>query len=181
MTDRRKFIIHGAGIAGVVCLSGGVLSLLNSCDSFTDKTVQPFGVNLELDVRKDLYPLILSLSKQAKYHDYIGFGIIKNVIGANYGIPVIITKTGTDIFKCFSSMCTHMNCFGDESFQDADRTKNISNIRPPVGDNIIVCQCHGSRYDASLDGKAVQGPAERSLKQYPCFYDAGTGILTIKF
>lgn len=181
MINRRKFMIQGAGLSGLVCLGSGALSLLNSCDSFTEKIVVPFGISIEIDVKKDLYPIIQSLSKQAKYHDYIGYGIIKNVQGANYEIPVIIVKTGTDLFKCYSSMCTHMNCFGDESFQELDRTKNNSNIRPPVGDSIIACQCHGSQFDASQDGKAVQGPAERALKQYACSYEINTGILTIKF
>ncbi|QDY75755.1 Rieske (2Fe-2S) protein [Streptomyces qinzhouensis] len=58
---------------------------------------------------------------------------------------VVITQPVKGEFKAFSAQCTHQGC--------AVRS---------VADNVIVCPCHDSRFDAS-DGSVKAGPAPRPL------------------
>ncbi|MFJ8233391.1 Rieske (2Fe-2S) protein [Streptomyces sp. NPDC094448] len=58
---------------------------------------------------------------------------------------VVITQPVKGEFKAFSAKCTHQGC--------AVRS---------VADNVIVCPCHDSRFDAS-DGSVKGGPAPRPL------------------
>lgn len=51
-----------------------------------------------------------------------------------------------DGFRALSSVCTHLGC--------------ITRFQP--GERIIVCPCHGSRFD--LDGEVLAGPAARPLR-----------------
>ncbi|MGW1280505.1 Rieske (2Fe-2S) protein [Streptomyces tsukubensis] len=58
---------------------------------------------------------------------------------------VVITQPVKGEFKAFSAKCTHQGC----------------SVRS-VADNVIVCPCHDSRFDAS-DGSVKGGPAPRPL------------------
>ncbi|MCX6270288.1 MAG: Rieske (2Fe-2S) protein [Bacteroidetes bacterium] len=62
----------------------------------------------------------------------------------------------------FSSRCTHAGC-------RITRSEN----------NILLCPCHGSRYDATT-GKVLKGPAFESLHPLPFSLDQITGTITVK-
>lgn len=65
--------------------------------------------------------------------------------GFNISDEVIIVRTAQDL-KVFSSKCTHLGC----------------RINRSEG-NILICPCHGSRYD--IKGNVVTGPSTKHLKQ----------------
>jgi cytochrome b6-f complex iron-sulfur subunit len=68
-------------------------------------------------------------------------------------------RTGASTFLALSTICTHQGC-------DAD-----------VANNIVVCPCHGSRFDKN--GNVINGPAEQPLVQLQAAYNAQTDELTI--
>jgi Rieske Fe-S protein len=164
---RREFIKKSATLVAAVSVTG-LSSALTSCENFIAKENEQ-GIVLEIDVNSKEY---------RRYLTRTGAGLMKKFPDVNFGVPVIIVRIAENTYKCYSSMCTHNNCFGKESIRD-------SNVRPPMGTDLaarsIVCKCHGSRYDSFDDGKPYQGPAERPLTQYPCEFNAETGILKIKF
>ena len=70
----------------------------------------------------------------------------------------LVSRTAPDAFSALTATCTHQGCaitgFLDSSY---------------------VCPCHGSRFDTS--GRVLNGPASRSLRQYPTQF--ASGVLTI--
>jgi Rieske Fe-S protein len=58
---------------------------------------------------------------------------------------VIVTRDDTGAVHAFSATCTHQGC-------------QVSGVRS----GLIVCPCHGSRFDAKT-GAVVNGPASRAL------------------
>ena len=60
---------------------------------------------------------------------------------------VFIVRTAAG-FYAVSAVCTHLGC--------------IAQWKPEA--NMIVCPCHGSRFDP--DGKKIEGPAPRSQPHY---------------
>ncbi|MFI1401051.1 Rieske (2Fe-2S) protein [Streptomyces sp. NPDC020681] len=70
---------------------------------------------------------------------------------------VVITQPKPGEFKAFSSKCTHQGC----------AVKDIA-------DGVIVCPCHGSKFDAS-DGSVKAGPATTPLPSTAIKVD-GTSI-----
>jgi Rieske Fe-S protein len=167
--NRRKFIIDATKLAGLAALGATSLSLLSSCESFDEVTGganEPTVIPLS-----DITFPKLPTKKPAS-------GTIKSFQGKNYGIPVIIVKLPDkeNEYACYSSLCTHNNCFGSEELSK-------SKVRPPQTKQIfeIVCDCHGSKFDAYNHGKVTQGPAEKPLKEFPTKYDSETKMLTIYF
>ncbi len=79
--------------------------------------------------------------------------------------------------SCFSTLCTHDNCFGDDVLIPTGYVFMDGKKYNPV----IQCGCHGSQFDVFQNGKAVVGPAEKSLKRFPTEFNPETNILTIKF
>ncbi len=186
--ERRKFFKNTAALVGLGMLSSSMTTLLQSCEEDWDKSTNS-GITKTLELTpylkidpKSKFPFINLKS--------IGCGIIKKFPGVNYGIPVLIIKTGehdetinnvvTKVpdFVCFSSMCTHNNCLGNEDIA-------VSRILPSRGtkdeNRFIICSCHGSQYNAFENAKVVKGPAEKPLKRFPCSYDFASKILTINF
>jgi len=58
---------------------------------------------------------------------------------------IVITQPAEGEFKAFSAICTHQQC-------------TVATIT----DNVIMCPCHGSTYDAST-GEPTGGPAPSAL------------------
>ncbi|CAB4903422.1 unannotated protein [freshwater metagenome] len=58
---------------------------------------------------------------------------------------VVVTQPAQGEFKAFSAVCPHQGC-----------------LVAGVSDNVIVCPCHGSLFNAST-GDVEQGPAVRGL------------------
>ena len=171
---RRDFILKSGGAIAVI--AAGSSGFISSCESYVDKEAL-VGLDVVIDVNAAEYK---------RYLTKTGAGLIKAFGRANYGVPVIIVKLPDNTYKCYSSMCTHMNCFGSEKFHSPDpNIRDMSDVRPPIGSTedarAIVCRCHGSRFDPFNDGIPTKGPAERPLTQYKCSFDSATGILTIHF
>ncbi len=173
--NRREFIKKSATFVAAVSVVG-LSSLITSCENYIAHTGGS-GTIIEIDVNSKAY---------RRYLTRRGAGLIKKFPNVNFGVPVIIVKVAENTYRCFSSMCTHNNCYGKECFHSRNPDeREKSNVRPPIGTSLearsIVCKCHGSRYDAFDEGRPYQGPAERPLAQYPCEFNPQTGILRIKF
>jgi Rieske Fe-S protein len=159
--SRRKFIKGSAGIIGVCACASAGIGLIQSCENFVQKESPSSGITIEIDVSEYDY-----------LYNKINYGVRLTFEKVNYGIPVIITRLSETEFACFSTLCTHAHCSGED-------------MRPPLGNFDIFaymqCNCHGSQFDPYNDGKPVKGPAERPLKQFPTQFDPETNILSIEF
>jgi cytochrome b6-f complex iron-sulfur subunit len=71
---------------------------------------------------------------------------------------VLVAHTGADSFVALTATCTHQTC-------------TIS----AFSGQAYVCPCHGSQFD--MNGRVLNGPAARALRQYQTQF-AG-GVLTI--
>jgi Rieske Fe-S protein len=169
--NRRLFLEKAIKVIGTVTVTTPFINLLNSCENYWENTNENELIEIELDLNDKKYSRLNS----------IGQGIIIAFGKANYGVPVIIVKIDDKNYKCYSSMCTHNNCFGVQALTFFDIPN--SNVRPPIGmtgDNRhIVCTCHGSRFDAFDNAKVVQGPAERPLKQFKTEFNPETKLLKL--
>jgi len=65
------------------------------------------------------------------------------------GDGVVVTRSSAGVVHGFSSTCTHQGC-------------TVAQVQGGV----IICPCHGSRFDAST-GKVVNGPATMPLPAVP--------------
>lgn len=63
------------------------------------------------------------------------------------GVPIYVHQHDAGRYSAVLTRCTHQGCQAD-----------------PAGDRIR-CPCHGSQY--TLDGRVLEGPAERPLTRYP--------------
>lgn len=75
-------------------------------------------------------------------------------------------KNAADGIVAFSSLCTHYGC-------------PITTLHPSKTQ--IVCNCHGSIFDAANRGAVTQGPATRRLAMLPLAIQNGVLLVTGKF
>ena len=77
-----------------------------------------------------------------------------------YGLSVtgraIVHRSTDGTVQAYAARCTHLGCRLDR-----------------VVDDVVVCPCHGSRFDA--DGRVLAGPATRSLQRLRVTPDTQTG------
>jgi Rieske Fe-S protein len=142
---------------------------MQSCEDFTSLEDASQGVTKIVDLKSEaLFPVAKDRQNLAK----IGYGVKLRFKDVNYSIPLILVRLSADEVACYSSLCTHDNCFG----------KDVSG---PLGNypgfKEIACQCHGSRFDPFQNGKAVKGPAEKPLKKFKTTLNKETQVLTIEF
>ena len=166
--NRRKFIVDTTKLLGLAAVGSSSLSLLTSCEKYWDSTTmmnEPVNVGLT-DIK---FPINPKTKRPLS-------GTVKAFGSRNYGIPLIIVKLSDTEYVCYSSLCTHNNCFASEDL-------NATKVHPPVSKvlNEIVCDCHGSRFDAYNHARVTQGPAEKPLKEFKCDFDKDTKMLTIYF
>lgn len=182
--ERFSYILDNGGVFISLLAFATASGVISSCEFDTSNTFTQ-SIDIEIDINSLEYK---------RYLTRVGGGLIKRLPEVNFGVPVIIVKLSDETYRCYSSMCTHNNCFANESFHSPIlEERDKSDVRPPIGyqeptpDNphpspqSIVCRCHGSRFDPFNEGVPYQGPAERPLTQYPCSFDRESGILTIKF
>jgi Rieske Fe-S protein len=79
------------------------------------------------------------------------------------GAPILVVAESEGHFHALSLSCTHEGC----------------PVRATPVDGILICPCHGSRFD--LEGHVVQGPAEFPLGRYDSSYDPKHRRLVITF
>jgi len=79
--------------------------------------------------------------------------------GITFFNAVIISKDNSEL-KVYSSKCTHLGC-------------RINKIE----DGVIVCPCHGSRFDEK--GNVLKGPASRSLQKLHYIVDSNTKQIVV--
>ena len=155
--ERRDFMKKGLALLGLCPATVAAVSGLVSCEFDREKNQGLTGGMVEFDTNPEE-----TLTR-------IGGSVIQRWTHVNFGIPIIIVRIADDAFACFSSLCTHANCFGDD-------------LRlPRPGRTDIVCYCHGSRFDPFDHGNPIKGPAEKALKEFPSKFDAATGLLEIYF
>lgn len=73
--------------------------------------------------------------------------------------PIIVSRISETEVAAFSSKCTHFGC-----------------EVPIPENNVITCQCHGSKFDAG--GKVINGPASKPLQAFAASLSGMT--ITIK-
>lgn len=86
-------------------------------------------------------------------------GMLTSTNGAD-GKPIVIIRNSASTFTALSSRCPHESCV----------------VNPP-SNNMILCNCHGSRFD--LTGNVLNGPATSPLYHYKTTYDATSKTLTV--
>lgn len=158
--SRREFLIKTARLLGASACTIAALSA-SGCENFVEKSGPSEGIVVKFDI-----------SDEENLRDRIGWGVLKSFPGVNYGIEVILVRLSEEEFVCFSSMCTHAHCSGEK-------------MSMPMGNydgfRVISCECHGSQFDPFQNGKPIDGPAEKPLKQFDTEFDKETNILSIYF
>lgn len=113
--------------------------------------------------------------------NFIGQGLTKQFLNANFGIPVIIVRVKKedreDDFLVYSGLCTHDHCFGKEKVRAPIKIETVSNKKICR----VVCNCHGSEFDLLNHGIPIKGPAEKPLRFFESFFNPETNELTIYF
>jgi Rieske Fe-S protein len=73
--------------------------------------------------------------------------------------PIIVSRISETEVAAYSSKCTHFGC-----------------EVPLPENNVITCQCHGSKFDAG--GKVIHGPANKPLMAFAASLSGS--VITIK-
>ncbi len=173
--NRREFLSLGIKTIGICTCATGLATLLNSCEFYNEIQPSSQGITKIINIDTDID--YKSNKIEREYFDFKGFGVKIRIPDVNYGVPLILVRMSDEKIICFSSLCTHDNCFGDEVTAPTGYFD-----RPDLADyRLIVCSCHGSQFDPWQEGKAILGPAEKPLKQFKTEYDNTTKILKIFF
>lgn len=173
--DRRDFLKSSVGVVASCTCASSLAASLTSCESYTALETPSQGIEKKVNIDTDLtYPFPMTKSF---FNTHNGAGAKITFPDVNYGIPLIIVRMDEKTFDCYSTLCPHDNCFGN----DVAIPKGYYDDPKYQDNRLIICACHGSRFDPWQDGKAVTGPAEKPLKKFPTSFDKETNILTIKF
>jgi cytochrome b6-f complex iron-sulfur subunit len=120
---RREFIVAGSAVA-----VAAVSTIIIKCDTIVNS--DPFTGSRTFDLSKPEYAALTT----------IGGSAFCELNDPNF--PAIVTRTGANEVKAFSSKCTHAGCkinLPDETVQ-------------------AHCPCHGSVFNSS--GNLISGPAK---------------------
>jgi Rieske Fe-S protein len=80
--------------------------------------------------------------------------------GLSVADGAIVHRDADGTVQAWSARCTHLGCRLDR-----------------IVDGVVVCPCHGSRFDAA--GRVLAGPATRPLQALRVSADASTGGWTV--
>ena len=80
--------------------------------------------------------------------------------GLSVSGAAIVHRGGDGTVQAWAARCTHLGCRLDR-----------------IVDGVVVCPCHGSRFDA--EGRVLAGPATRPLQPLRVSADASTGGWTV--
>lgn len=81
--------------------------------------------------------------------------------GLSVSGTAIVHRRADGTVQAWAARCTHLGCRLDR-----------------VVDGVVVCPCHGSRFDA--EGRVLAGPATRALQPLRVIADAQTGGWTVE-
>ncbi len=88
------------------------------------------------------------------------FADLKTVGAFDYKDNVIIIHPSENQYVALSSICTHQGC----------------TVAYNASTNELPCPCHGSRFN--INGKVLNGPAQRDLKKYTVKVDGSELIIS---
>lgn len=81
--------------------------------------------------------------------------------GLSVSGSAIVHRHADGTVQAWAARCTHLGCRLDR-----------------IVDGVVVCPCHGSRFDA--EGRVLAGPATRSLQPLRVIADAKSGGWTVE-
>ena len=81
--------------------------------------------------------------------------------GLSVSGAAIVHRRADGTVQAWAARCTHLGCRLDR-----------------IVDGVVVCPCHGSRFDA--EGRVLAGPATRSLQPLRVISDAKSGGWTVE-
>lgn len=82
-------------------------------------------------------------------------------LGLSVAGTAVVHRHADGSVQAWDARCTHLGCRLDR-----------------VADGVVVCPCHGSRFDAA--GRVLAGPATRALQPLRVTADAKTGGWTVE-
>jgi Rieske Fe-S protein len=164
--SRREFLANLTKSLGACACAVAVGNILTSCESYTALESPSQGITKVMDITssENITKPIFRTWLQS-----VGGAGRAVFDDANYSIPIILVRISETEIACFSTLCTHDNCYGDEV------------AIPSSANPYIKCGCHNSMFDPYKNGKVIQGPAEKPLKQFKSSFNKDTNILTIDF
>ena len=146
----RRGFIGSAALSGIVAVLGGC----GGSDSTGPGTsTGSSGATFVNNV------LTIPLSGFASLAATNGFALFASPING-VSPNVIVINTGNNIFRAFTSVCTHEQCTVG-SF-DGSR---------------MLCPCHGSQFDTT--GRNVAGPAPSPLRSFTASFDAVARVVAV--
>ncbi len=139
---RREFFVKTIQGAAVIAMPTILSSVLESCNN---NLTGPSGSTLP-NVQGTLTngEVVVSIDSSSPLSKTGTAALVNFSNGA-----VLVDHPSNNNFNALSSICTHQGC-QINSFDS--------------GSGQFVCNCHGSRFDAS--GNVVQGPAPSALQKY---------------
>ncbi len=147
---RREFLLKITHTGACVLCGGALASLLTGCGDEGNPASMPPVID----------DPVIDLSNEPSLQN-VGGAVKKRISVINSGRTILIVRTGDTSFAVFAAQCTHQGF-------EVDLPAN----------NVIVCQNHGSRFNATT-GNVVQGPAAAPLLKFTATYDAGDNTVTI--
>lgn len=104
-----------------------------------------------------LWPLVAMLERMRARQQPSTFALPADLpYGLSVTAQAIVHRSADGAVQAYAARCTHLGCRLDR-----------------VVDGVVVCPCHGSRYDA--EGQVLAGPATRALQRLRVTPDTQTG------
>jgi Rieske Fe-S protein len=119
--SRRDFLIKGS--AATVTIAAAATGIVNCLQPVTGTETYTFDIT------------------NAEYAALATIGGSVYCVMNDSNFPAIVTRTGQNELKAYSSKCTHQGC----------------KINLPVGATAALCPCHDSLFNSS--GNVIEGPA----------------------
>ena len=147
--------------AGLVALTGGAVAL-GACSADSSTIAPTPEATSTSPSASSSASAPQSPSEEAASAGPAGTAVAISEVAVGGGVVLeekyVVTQPSDGEFKAFSAICTHQGC--------------------PVGsveDGVIICPCHGSRFDIS-SGDPVGGPAQEPLSTVD-FTESGDSIV----
>jgi len=150
----RKDFLKRAGSKALMAALG--ISFVNACTSITDsgtEVTDPADPGSPIEIDGDTILLDLSNNELADLRNQGGWLLIREA-------DTLLVNVDGDLFRAFTSVCTHSGCNNSWNFNGA----------------LFICTCHNSRFNTG--GEVVQGPATRDLEEFAVVRTGNTLTIT---